>query len=550
MQPDASANSAQLNTAYTDLYDETRNSFLVQYPPQLIIALGLSGVVAFAVTGFLGYGEAAPQADPDWVFSLFHEPWLLFLWFLALIAFLQVSIFRHPSLTKQRNQSLAATAISAVLITVLYYFRDDLGPFFDWLGREIQIYVPNFANLIGKGLFLFLLNLAILAIFWFDTIRRWIRYSQGKPIAPQIDIGLRRASQSLGVPPRRPEFSELISGDLIAGTVLTLLLAALFQPSVLNWIYNLFGGSTHGCQAINCSQVDLYQAIAYFPIAFLILALTAVVNGLAAMNVINNQSMPDKVQNSVPGRASTDQGTKGVVQTIIDTLIAAISRQGQNILLNLALAVRAAAWPIMVFVGVAGAAAASKAIETYLHLTSDIHTCYDCFKQPLSLDVHSWLGQLTFQGLTTVAGGIAAVLGIIFGAALLVYQMRVAENSLRFVGLTAFIVLLTFWIFSLALSGFDLLLYKFFGFNRWPFFQPGISTGISFLALVGYGALLSLHNARMRRSGRGFLPPIAPNTLRPQVRAQPQATGAAVTATSAPATPPAPDSQPPTQPMS
>jgi len=82
----------------------------------------------------------------------------------------------------------------------------------------------------------------------------------------------------------RPEFSELISGDLIAGTVLTLLLSLLFQQSVLNWIYNLFGGSTQGCQAINCSQVDFYQAIFYFPIAFLILALTAGEEGGSGYN--------------------------------------------------------------------------------------------------------------------------------------------------------------------------------------------------------------------------------------------------------------------------
>jgi hypothetical protein len=544
MQPNTSASGA-VNQAYTDLYDETRNAFLVQYPPQLVIALGLMGVVAFALVGFLGYQQGEPTPDNSVIFALFHEPWPLFGWFLLLIITLQWSIFRHETLRKQRIQSIAATIISAILVTILYLFQDELGPFLKDIGDAIGRLVPQLVTLSSKGLFLILLNFAIIAIFWIDTIRRWVRYARGESIAPQIDIGLRRASRPLNANPRKIEFSELVSGDLIAGTVLLLLLSVLFNNTVLNGIYHLFNATTSGCKAVDCSQIDLDQSIIYFPVSFLILALTAVVNGLAAMNAVNRtqlpaNQMPDAVPNT--GSGTTIGGTKGVVQTIIDTLIAAISRQIQNIFLNLALALRAAAWPVLVFVGVTGAAAAAKGIETYLHIFSDLHTC------PSTCDKNGLIQQLLQKGLLpNVVGGLVAVLAIVFAASLLVYQLRVAENTLRFLGLIAFIVVLTFWIFSLALSGFDLLLFRFGLNNRWPFAQPGVTTVASFAALVIYGILLFVHNARVRRTGKGFMPTIGPATLRRQQEEQARL----VTSSSASGNGSAskPESSPPTQPM-
>ncbi len=551
MQPSSSASGA-VNQAYTDLYDETRNAFLVQYPPQLVIALGLMGVVAFALVGFLGYQQGEPTPDGSVVFALFHEPWPLFGWFLLLIITLQWSIFRHETLRKQRIYSITATIISALLVTILYLFQDELGPFLKDIGDAIGRLVPQLVSLTGRGLFLILLNFAIIAIFWIDTIRRWVRYSQGKPIAPTIDIGLRRANRQLnGEPQRKIEFSELVSGDLIAGTVLLLALSFIFSNDVLNWIYHLFNASTKGCVAVNCQQVDLDQSIIYFPVSFLILALTAVVNGLAAMNAVNRSQLPaDQQPDPVPntGAGSTTQGTKGVVQTIIDTLIAAISRQIQNIFLNLALALRAAAWPLLVFIGVAGAAAASKGVQLYLHVFSDLHTCPT---NPAPVCNNSGLIQLLLKDglLPNVVGGLVAVLGIVFAASLLVYQLRVAENTLRFLGLIAFIVLLTFWIFSLALSGFDLLLSRFGLNNRWPFAQPGIATVASFLALLIYGLLLVAHNARVKRTGKGFMPTIGPATLRRQQEEQARLVATPGAAGNGHATASQPESSPPTQPM-
>ena len=88
MQPAVSGTTGPQH-AITDLYDEERNTFLIQYPPQLIIALGLTGVLAFALVGFLGYGTDDPAVK-----TLFGRPWPLFFWFCALIIVLQASIFQ------------------------------------------------------------------------------------------------------------------------------------------------------------------------------------------------------------------------------------------------------------------------------------------------------------------------------------------------------------------------------------------------------------------------------------------------------------------------
>ena len=66
----------QVRHAITDLYDEERRTFLIQYPVWLIVALGLTGVIAFAVTGFWGPEIASPFGKPIvlllvfWLFSL------------------------------------------------------------------------------------------------------------------------------------------------------------------------------------------------------------------------------------------------------------------------------------------------------------------------------------------------------------------------------------------------------------------------------------------------------------------------------------------------
>ena len=60
--------------AISDVYDEERHTFLIQYPVPFIIAIGLAGVVVLGLTGFFGYPHEQSSAN-----SLFDQPWALYL---------------------------------------------------------------------------------------------------------------------------------------------------------------------------------------------------------------------------------------------------------------------------------------------------------------------------------------------------------------------------------------------------------------------------------------------------------------------------------------
>src|SRR5215467_13347937 len=108
--------------AITDLYDEKRRALVVRYPAWLIVVLGLSGVAAFMLAGFLGFRDieaglaSSPYFEPLWSRNLFHQPWPLYLWFCALIMTLEASILRHPALRRQLVAMLTVTVICIGLV--------------------------------------------------------------------------------------------------------------------------------------------------------------------------------------------------------------------------------------------------------------------------------------------------------------------------------------------------------------------------------------------------------------------------------------------------
>ncbi len=104
--------------------------------------------------------------------------------------------------------------------------------------------------------------------------------------------------------------------------------------------------------------------------------------------------------------------------------------------------------------------------------------------------------------LPTLIFGVIAALAAIFSPALFVFRWRVASNSLRFLGLIGFVVLLTLWIFSLALAGLNLLLTPDLlnVTDRRPFYPPSWSTVISLGALLIFGAIALVRYAQGRRN--------------------------------------------------
>jgi amino acid transporter len=166
-----------------------------------------------------------------------------------------------------------------------------------------------------------------------------------------------------------------------------------------------------------------------------------------------------------------------VTDTVIDTLRAALDRRIRLLLANLALAFRYIGWPVLLFIATYGLAELSTNSQLYLHSGKQLH-------------------DVIFDVLPALGWGLAAVVGLVLSAALMLFRWRVVDNTFRFLGLIGFILLLTFWIFSLALWGVNELLINVNVSNRTPFSPPSWMTGISLALLIIFGVVVF---ARRRR---------------------------------------------------
>ena len=518
--------------AITDLYDEKRRTFLIQYPVWVVVALALTGVLAFMLTGFLGFHDlsattaGSPYSEPGFIHTIFLQPWPLYLWFCALIYTLQISILRNPKLRRQLVATLLVTTFCVIIVGLSYYYNKEIQQFLqNLLTQFLNIRIPQIGN---NPLTYTVLNFLIIAIFWVDTVRRWLRRARGLPPASHVAIDL-SANPSAStirrlVPPEEmPSMQELISGDLIAGAVLTLLLSLLFRDSVISGLSHLLNVNVpvNNCVVAwplgHCTPpggtitdpptltfIDIIQALIYLPLGLIILALSATLSGLGAVGGVNEQQ---QVLNPVPAGSQDETSTESVSEqvslTVLNTLRSALNRRLRIATDNLALSLRNVVWPLLILLGVIAVAAASRDIQTYLHVLSDQRTCTSAACPDL-VNVQSLLAtnqQYVSIGLALV-WGIVAVLAIVISVTLLIFNIRVAENSFRFLGLIGFVVLLTFWIFSLALSGFNGLFSLTGLSHRVPFPQPGVATIISLAALLIFGVLL------LFRRVRGPRPPV------------------------------------------
>jgi hypothetical protein len=468
--------------AKTDLYDTGRRSFYIQYPAWFVVVLALAGVVAFAVTGFLGYTKAPVHSSVDDAFS---SPWVLYLWLSILMITLVASVLRDASLRARLFAMLLVSLVAVVFIGVTRFqnilpdiIRQLLGQhvIFQALSRAPATYT--------------IVNFGLIGIFWADTIRRWVRYSRGVPLYPSVDIGLPESERG-GDPRKDLTFSELISGDLLAGSLLAILLFGIFRIEVLGLIIHPQGGITtctlswpfgscaHGATITDpptLAFMDLLQALFYLPLGLIILALSAMLSGLGAVHAVDNLDLA-LASTSISSQSSTAPITEDVTLTLFKALRSAVGRRGRSLAGNFVLSLRWVGWPALLFVGAYGISELSFDVQQYLH----------------SLKT---LSEAATYILPAAGWGLAAILSIVVSIALMLFRFRVVENTLRFVGLIGLVALLTFWLFSLALWGVNQLVYQFNVQLRAPFDPPGASTLASLAALLIFGLLLLVNNAR------------------------------------------------------
>jgi len=193
---------------------------------------------------------------------------------------------------------------------------------------------------------------------------------------------------------------------------------------------------------------------------------------------VDDQTLEAALPAEANGReSSTVPIAVDVTQTLLNTLKSALDRRLRILVNNLALSVRMIGWPTLIFVATYGIAELSTDVQSYLHSPKG-------------------LADLVQFILPAAGWGVLATAGVVFSAALMVFKWRVADNTFRFLGLVGFVVLLTFWIFSLALWGFNQLLLRTNALTRHPFDPPSFTTAISFAALVLFGLLLATRRVR------------------------------------------------------
>src|SRR6185312_5405376 len=228
-------------------------------------------------------------------------------------------------------------------------------------------------------------NFALIAIFWLDTIRRWMRRARGLNPNPGVDIGFGYSGRGER-DEEMPSLSELISGDLIAGAVLTLLLSLLFEPWVIasfihpqgveittctvSWPIGTCLGGANLQSPPTLTFIDLIQTLLYLPLGLLILALSATVSGLGALQGVDENHSAESLIMQKPNPTGTGAAVTG---TVIDTLRAALDRRIRLLLANLALAFRYIGWPALLFLATYGLAELATNSQLYLHSSKQFH---------------------------------------------------------------------------------------------------------------------------------------------------------------------------------
>jgi hypothetical protein len=229
-------------------------------------------------------------------------------------------------------------------------------------------------------------------------------------------------------------------------------------------------------QWVSLTFLDQTQALAYITVGLLVLGLAAMLGGFGS---IGGAPVPIGVAKAVnlvtaEGAPVTAPITTGVAETVLDALRAAFDRRLRELLMGLGRSLRNVVWPVLLFTATYGIYWVSIDIQSYLHAQ------------------HKDISVVVTNIGPAAIWGLVSVFSIIFSAALVVFRWHVAENTMRFVGLIGFIVLLTFWIFSLALYGFNVLLEQFNPFIVRPFDPPSWATAASFAALLIFGGYLLL----------------------------------------------------------
>lgn len=493
-----SRDASRARRAITDVYDEEHRTFLVHFPLWFIVALGISGVMVLGVTGFLGKPQSNTLYD-----AIFGQSWLLYLWLCVLVLTLEVAVLRDLTVRRYRIAAVAITLIAMIIVLITFFYGIPFGELLNSLLDQLFHLRVAVEQLVSSPWFYALLNFGVLGVYALDSGRRWLRRARGLPPSRRVDIGLGEEIDKK----KLPGMQQLVAGDLLAGALLAVVLAVIFRPDVIATFWRLTNSAVfiNGCTVSwplgactppglklsdppTLTFIDTILALIALPTGLLVLALAGAISGLGALGGVAREPGNSRpIAADGQQQSSTQAISEQVSKTLLDTLLAALNRGGgggsstaaEVASESLLLPLRNVLWPPLIFLGVEAVAQVSTHVQTYFH------------------SVKSLADEATLLAFV-VPWAFVASISIVLALALLVFHGRVAENTFRFLGLVAFIALLTGWIYSLALWSFNQLLLLLRASTRHPFDPPAWNTVLSLAALLIFGTLYFAR--RMRRS--------------------------------------------------
>ncbi|HKS70650.1 MAG TPA: hypothetical protein VJQ45_09515 [Ktedonobacterales bacterium] len=483
--------SIQISDLY--LLDPAGKTSAVAYPGWSLPLLIVTGIVAFAATGFLGY-----PTDAGPLYTLFHPAWLLFLWFSAMILIMQASIFRHREARRWKWETLSVTLVCIAIVAGAYTRPDLLNQMLKQLAILLGVQGEQ-----GRVLWN-LANFGIIALYLIDRSVLWIRHQRTKHMNIFVELGAFGLRQSESDRPV-PTSWELLSQDLFAGAALCVLLGVLFQTTVINvltqWVAGVHADTCTVAWVFGACHVGSPQNPPTLGFIDLSLALFAIAASALMLGAV-------LLASTFVRREATEVVARGVGEILLAVLnpLDVLIRNLRNVL-----------WPGLILAGTICAATSSRYFRLYLHAMSDVQTCGQAARCPdlreFGLYVSNSLDAQRFQtqapGLEVLfltlalLGVVGATLAIVTSARVLLLEWhirgRLAANWLRFVRSIAHKLLLAFWILSLGLSALMVALQHVNLTDRAPFPQPGKSTAISFIYFLASLAVILYRRATKRR---------------------------------------------------
>jgi TIR domain-containing protein len=435
-------NYRPLEHAITDLYDEDRHTSAVRFPRILVAILLLLGTLALLFTGVFGY-EGVSSGEPAWTRTTFHQPWLLYIWLVLLMMTLQGAILRSPSLRRYLVSSLVVTALAATAVNLI---SETLNP------QLVRALLP--ANNLSRAFFstsstYAVFNFGLILLYWINSFRRWVRVARGLPAHPEVDIGLQLGSEpgSERHSDDTPSLIEVVSGDLIVGAAFVAFLALIVnvltvrllislvgspvvvRPCTVAWpLGSCFDAGSGAASAPSLSLLDLIQALVYLPLGLLIIALSMIIVGVLGQPAQQQQYA---------------RGWSAYWKSLMAALRSGLDRRFRMVFVLSFSSLRDLSWPLMTLIAVIAVKEAAYTTLAALHTAGAVASIFPTDSKYVSSAVKSIIWMVT-------AGCFAIV-----SAALLVFRVRVVTNSLRFLRMVSWQVLLVLWIGAVLLALFN-----------------------------------------------------------------------------------------------